>query len=237
MQELANTPQKAVVILSGGLDSTTVLSLGMRGLILDASGPATPCAAVSFRYGQRHEKEVEHAEQIATYWNVPFFAYDIPRVATSHLTLPGTDLDQELSDYVAVRPLSWHPHRNALMIILAAQLACRRGTNIVMGGWHQDDNAYPDCTYPFLRAMEDMLRVSGDDDGFRVLSPLLHMKKVEIVKAAIRSNAPIELTWSCYKGGEKQCGTCGTCKQRKLAFKEAGVPDPVPYADPTVYDD
>jgi len=231
----------AVVILSGGLDSATAAAMAQAGSVSVPSGatiaPVTSVAAVSFDYGQRHSKELGSALLIAQTMNIRYFRFILPRIVPSHLTRPSGDLETSLSEYESVLPSSWHPHRNAMMITAAAQLASSLGVNTVIGGWHQEDVAYPDCTEEFLMSMERMLRISGADPDFMVVAPLLEMTKVEIVQTAVRFRVPIELTWSCYEGGDAQCGKCGTCKQRKKAFREAGVMDPVPYADSTVYDD
>jgi len=226
-----------VVILSGGLDSATAAMMACMGAVRNG-GDVIPVAAVAFDYGQRHLKELDSASLIAQHLDIPFYKFRLPRVIPSHLTEPGTSLEMKLSDYEGPElPPSWHPHRNAAMIVAAAQLASFMKVSNILGGWHQEDVAYPDCSEEFLYTMAQMLRVSGADPSFRILSPLIYLTKLQIVEAAIQYKVPIELTWSCYVGGDVQCGKCGTCKQRKLAFAQAEYTDPVPYADATVYDD
>jgi 7-cyano-7-deazaguanine synthase len=221
--------RRAVVVLSGGLDSTTMAySLRDQGYAL---------AAISFDYGQRHRKELEFAEQISADLGASWTLIDLHAAGLTKI-LGGSALTD---DAVAVPDghyadesmrITVVPNRNAIMLSIACALAVTREAEAVAFGAHTGDHfIYPDCRPEFVRAFATMVNLAVE--GFasiEIITPFLSMTKAGIVKLGDELHVPFERTWSCYKGGAVHCGTCGTCYERREAFALAQV------ADPTVYE-
>lgn len=217
----------AIAIVSGGLDSVTlVYELLARGY--------TP-HMVSFDYGQRHLHELIFARQLADRLGVPHDIVDLTSVG-AHLT--GSALTDNIpvpdGHYAdANMRITVVPNRNAIMLAIAYGIAVARGASAVATGIHAGDHAiYPDCRPEFAGMFHMMQRVATQ--GFaradlHLLTPFVHIGKHDIVARGAALGVPFAETWSCYKGGEYHCGTCGTCVERREAFALAGV------ADPTVY--
>ncbi|MGW2544226.1 7-cyano-7-deazaguanine synthase QueC [Kitasatospora sp. NPDC001574] len=223
------TPRHAVVIASGGLDSTTVAYwLADRGSRL---------SLLSFDYGQRHRKELDFARRIADRLGARHEEVDLGglgRLLTgSALTDPAVGVPD--GHYTAESMSSTVvPNRNAIMLDVAVGLAVAWGADAVAFGPHAGDHAvYPDCRSSFLDLFAETAKAGNEGflaDGFEVLAPFIDMAKADIVEVGRRVGVPFEDTWSCYKGGELHCGTCGTCTERIEAFSLAGVEDPTEYA-------
>ena len=222
---------QAVVLLSGGLDSSTALARTIeRGCEI---------VALTFSYGQRHDKELGSAKKVAEHYGVQrqiTVDLDIGKYMDSSLTQlsmripPGAD---EQSDGSSI-PSTYVPARNIMFMSIAAAIAESVGADrVVIAVNSVDFSDYPDCTPQFIDAYQKMLEVGtrGGVDGRAVLidAPLLEMSKAEIVREAVRLGVPLELTWSCYAGGDKACGVCDSCRLRLKGFREAGVDDPVEY--------
>ncbi|KWW97750.1 7-cyano-7-deazaguanine synthase [Carbonactinospora thermoautotrophica] len=222
-------PRHAVVIASGGLDSTAVAYwLADQGSEL---------LLVSFDYGQRHRIELDHARRIAETLNARHEIVDLTSVGRLLTGSALTDANVPVPDghYTDVSMRSTVvPNRNALMLDVAVGAAVAAGADAVALGIHAGDHPiYPDCRPAFLDAYARLAKVANEGflvAGFRVLAPFLCSSKADIVRTAAALGVPFELTWSCYKGGPTHCGVCGTCTERREAFTLAGVPDPTTYA-------
>lgn len=218
---------KALAIVSGGLDSVTLAYL------LHAEGYHLHLLA--FDYGQRHKKELAFAELCARRLKADFDIIDL-----SHLGkyLKGSALtdDIEVPDGHYAAPnmaITVVPNRNAIMLALAYGIAVAEQTELVALGAHGGDHfIYPDCRPEFVAAFDAMQRHAVEGFGhpkLHLAAPFLHFGKHQIVKLGTALQVPYGDTWSCYKGGERHCGTCGTCVERREAFELAGVPDPTAY--------
>ncbi|MEK7656729.1 MAG: 7-cyano-7-deazaguanine synthase QueC [Elusimicrobiota bacterium] len=216
-----------MVLLSGGLDSAAclywALSRGWR------------CTALSVRYGQRHARERAAARAVARAARVSLVEIDLklPWLSVSSLVdrskrLPDTPLSKIGRGRI---PSTYVPARNSILLSLAASLADARGARaVVLGANCLDSSGYPDCRPGFLRAFDRVLargtRAGVEGEGIRVLAPLLKLDKAGIVRLARTLKMPMELTWSCYRGGRRPCGTCDSCRLRAKGFQEAGMKDP-----------
>lgn len=213
--------KKAVVLLSGGLDSTTALFWARRDW---------RCEALSVRYGQRHGRELRAARKVAKAAGVTLHEVSLalPWLKTSSLV----DAGKALPDVPLAKigrggvPSTYVPGRNTIFLALAASLADAVGARaIVIGANALDYSGYPDCRPEYLRAFEAAARRGTRQTKLAVLAPLLRLSKAGIVELARKVKAPIELTWSCYAGGGRPCGRCDSCKLRAKGFAEAGVVD------------
>lgn len=215
--------KKAVVLLSGGLDSTTALYWAKR----EGYEPV----ALAVAYGQRHVKELRAARAVARAARATLHevTLKLPWLSGSSLTnerlrLPDLPLARIGSGGV---PSTYVPGRNTVFLALAASLADALGADaVVIGANALDYSGYPDCRPPFIRAFETAARRGTRRARLRVLAPLLRLDKAGIVRLARKVGAPLELTWSCYAGAARPCGRCDSCKLRAKGFREAGRPDP-----------
>jgi 7-cyano-7-deazaguanine synthase len=215
--------RKAIVLLSGGLDSTTALYWAR------AKGYAPEGLAVL--YGQRHAKELKAARAVARAAKVPLHEVTLrlPWLGGSSLTnarlrLPDLPLARIGMGGV---PSTYVPGRNTMFLALAASLADAAGADaVVIGANALDYSGYPDCRPPFIRAFEKTARQGTRRARLKLLAPLLRLDKAGIVRLARRVGAPLELTWSCYAGTPRPCGRCDSCKLRAKGFREAGAVDP-----------
>lgn len=229
---------KALVLSSGGVDSTTCL-----GIAINKYGSDNVITA-SLYYGQKHDKELECARKVAEYYKVKHIEEDISNImkyANSVCTLikGGNDIQHKsYADQIKAnedgRVDTYVPFRNGLLLSIATAYADSLfpGEEVeIYYGAHADDacgNAYADCTPEFAEAIDKAINI-GTYNKISVCRPLINMNKSEVVKTGLELNVPYHLTWSCYEGKEKQCGTCGTCIDRKKAFLDNGVSDPVEY--------
>jgi 7-cyano-7-deazaguanine synthase len=218
---------KAIAIVSGGLDSVTLAYL------LHAEG--YNLHLLSFDYGQRHKKELAFAELCAKRLNAEFDVVDLS-ILGKHLK--GSALTDDISvpdgHYAAPNmAITVVPNRNAIMLSIAYGIAVAENAELVAIGAHGGDHfIYPDCRPEFIASFDSMQRHAVKGFGhpkLRLEAPFLHLGKHQIVKLGSVLQVPYGDTWSCYKGGEKHCGTCGTCVERKEAFELAGVLDPTEY--------
>ena len=217
--------KKAVVLFSGGLDSTTCLYW--------AVSQGYQCETLTVSYGQRHAREVEFARQIGEKLGIKqhIITLDLPWLKincslTGDLKLPDEPLEKITDGHI---PSTYVAGRNLLFLSLAGSLADSIGADAIIAGPNAVDfSGYPDCTPDFYTAAARALNLGtkmGVTEGLEVLAPLMHLSKTEIVKLAASLHVPFELTWSCYAGGEKPCGHCDSCKLRARGFLEAGVHD------------
>lgn len=229
---------KALVLSSGGVDSTTCI-----GIAVDKYGKENVITA-SLYYGQKHDKELECARKIAEYYGVKHIEEDISNImkyANQVCTLikGGKNIEhksyaEQIEENGEGRVATYVPFRNGLLLSIATAYADSLFPNEeveIFYGAHADDaagQAYADCSPEFAEAMNKAINI-GTYNKISINRPLINMNKAEVVKTGLKLNVPYELTWSCYEGKEKQCGKCGTCIDRKKAFKENGVDDPVGY--------
>lgn len=222
---------KALVLFSGGVDSTTCLALAVTKY------GAAEVLALSVSYGQKHTKELEAAKAVAAYYGVKLQTLDLAAIfADSDCSLlKGREAEIPKETYAEQlrktdgNPVSTYvPFRNGLFLASAASIALSHGCEVIYYGAHADDaagNAYPDCSVDFNDAINDAI-FYGSGQQLHVEAPFVECSKAEIVAVGLRLQAPYHLTWSCYEGGEKPCGVCGTCRDRAAAFAENGIADP-----------
>jgi 7-cyano-7-deazaguanine synthase len=226
---LAVPPTSAVVLASGGLDSTT-LAFWLRDR-------GTRVRMLSFDYGQRHARELECAKQVAGTLRTPHDIADLRSlgrlVRGSALTDPGVPVPDGHYAAESMRA-TVVPNRNAVLLDIAVAVAIANGCAGVAFGAHGGDHAiYPDCRPAFVAAFTASAALANEGflpAGFQVAAPFLNCDKAKVVRLGSQLGVPFALTWSCYKGGAVHCGTCGTCTERREAFHLAGVADPTPYA-------
>jgi 7-cyano-7-deazaguanine synthase len=215
----------ALVLLSGGLDSTTLLT---RAVL---SSTVSRVEAVFVNYGQRHIRERESSILIAQLLGVKWHQLDLTGFGQSvRSALTSRDVDVPHGHYAAENmSLTVVPGRNAVFLSAAAGLAATLGLDQVQAAVHAGDHPiYPDCRPEFMTALGQALRL-GYDVALR--TPFVTYTKAQIAFLATEYGAPVALSWSCYEGGERHCGRCGTCVERAEAFHLAGAPDPTDYAD------
>jgi 7-cyano-7-deazaguanine synthase len=221
----------AVVLLSGGLDSSTVLAIAKeRGFAV---------TAVTVDYGQRHARELESARAVAQSMGVRdhlFLRVELGEEVDSSLTRGDREVPRDREIDGAGIPSTYVPSRNIIFLSVAASIAESRGAEaIFIAANSVDFSGYPDCTPEFLEAFRRTLDVGTkagrDGRGIRVEAPVLRMTKKEIVSEAVRLGVPLELTWSCYVGGDRACGRCDSCRLRLRGFSQAGVEDPLEYEE------
>ena len=219
----------AVVLLSGGLDSTTTLA--------QAIADGCDVTALSFRYGQRHTKELVSAANVAKFFNVKHVIVDIDlSMFRSALTRPEIDVPENRDESQMGQdiPVTYVPARNIIMMSVATGL-CESvdADRIYIGANVVDYSGYPDCRPEFFEAFEKMIAVGTkagvEGHPIRICTPILHSSKADIVRLGKKLGAPLHLTWSCYEGGEKACGRCDSCQLRLAGFKEAGYKDEIEY--------
>ena len=217
---------KALVLFSGGLDSTVLAAQ------LQADGVET--RLLSIDYGQRHAKELDKAEKIAHALGLPHRILRLsdlgPLLGGSSLTddqveLPEGHYAEESMKATVV------PNRNMILLALAGGHALSIGFDTIAYAAHAGDHTiYPDCRPEFADAMEKALGLA-DWQNLNLHRPFVNFRKEELVRKGNELGAPLELTWSCYAGRDKHCGKCGTCVERKEAFALAKVEDPTEYED------
>lgn len=230
--------KKAMVVFSGGIDSTTCLAMA-----IDLYGKEK-VVALSFTYGQKHSVELEHAKAITEYYGVEHIIRDISEIYKGNTTcklLKGNE-DVEHTRYEEQTEANGHhavdtyvPFRNGIMLAYATALAIEKNCETIYYGAHADDasgNAYPDCSSAFNNAMGEAIK-EGTGGEVRIYDPIIHLHKNEVIRRGIELGAPYYLTYSCYEGHEKPCGTCPSCRKRIESFLANEVTDPVQYENDT----
>lgn len=216
--------QTGVVLTSGGLDSTVVASIAVSECI--------ETLFVTFDYGQRHGREIEAARAVSAHFGSEQIIATLNADAWggSALTDPSQELElgRDIGDSI---PATYVPARNLIFLSVALGIAEAREADAVYIGVNSlDYSGYPDCRPEFIASFERTgelaLKRGVEGNPVKIMTPLIAMTKAEIVAEAIRTGAPIELTWSCYAGGSTPCGLCDSCNLRARGFAEAGVVDP-----------
>lgn len=223
---------KAMVLSSGGIDSTTCL-----GVAVEKYGKEN-VIALSISYGQKHDKEIMASHAVAKYYGVEHIHLDLAKIfeysncsLLQHSTqeIPEKSYAEQLKKADGKPVSTYVPFRNGLFLASAASLALSKECGVIYYGAHADDaagSAYPDCSSEFNQAISDAIYI-GSGNQLKIEAPFVNMTKAEVVKIGLELKVPYELTWSCYEGKEEPCGVCGTCIDREEAFRLNGVTDPV----------
>lgn len=222
---------RALVLLSGGIDSSTCLAIA-----IDQYG-SDNVIALSVFYGQRHDKEMESAKAVAKYYGVKHIELDLKPIfdgakcsllKESEEQIPNESYADQLAKTDGKPVSTYVPFRNGLFLCTAASIAISNDCKEIYYGAHADDsagNAYPDCSEDFNNAIRAAVCI-GSGKQVNVVAPFIKATKAEVVKTGLDLGVPYELTWSCYNGKDKPCGVCGTCIDRQKAFEKNGVKDP-----------
>ena len=221
-------PQLAICLVSGGMDSCVTAAI--------AHGENEELAFLHVSYGQRTEKrELESFEALADHYEVKLRLVisleQLARIGSSSLTdeaIPVTTANLGSSHI----PSSYVPFRNAHLLSAAVSWGeVINASAIYIGAVAEDSSGYPDCRPEFYEAFQNAIDLgTNPETHLTIRTPVIHMKKSEIVRKGVELGAPLHLTWSCYQASEQACGACDSCALRLRAFREAGVPDPIPYA-------
>lgn len=222
---------KAVVLSSGGLDSSVCMRL--------ADMQHSEVISVSFKYGQKHTTELDHAIMVADYYEAQNIQIRLPEIfaGTESTLIEANELEmpemsyEEIDETYGVSP-TYVPFRNANLLSMATAVALVEGASEVWAGMHAEDAhnwAYPDCTPEFLGAMAGAIYV-GSYHQVRLITPLQWLTKADVVALGHSLDVPFELTMSCYEGTVPACGTCPTCVGRINAFRANDLVDPIEYA-------
>lgn len=225
--------KKAVVLLSGGMDSTTVLYM--------AKSQDYEVYAISFDYGQRHYKELDCAKAVAEragvkehiIINTNMNAWGGSALTDANISVPDSNPDNNMNKNKI--PVTYVPARNMIFLSFAASYAEVIGAqDIFLGVSEVDYSGYVDCRQEFIDAMENAINlgtVCAVEEGrkIKIHAPLVHMSKADEIKLGIESGVDYGLTWTCYRGEKLACGTCDSCSLRLKAFEEAGYADPIEY--------
>jgi 7-cyano-7-deazaguanine synthase len=218
--------QKAVVILSGGMDSTLCSYI--------AKNSGYEIIALHFNYGQRTMKrelkafkdicedlKVENSYEI----DLPFFK----QIGASALT--DDTIDVPVNGIENCVPITYVPFRNGIFLSIANAIAEKEGASAIFIGVVQEDSSgYPDCTDEFISSMSNSMDLgTKKETKVKIVTPLVHLTKEQIVKKAVELNVPLQFTWSCYKNEEKACGVCDSCRLRLKGFSLANQEDPIEY--------
>lgn len=223
---------KALVLSSGGVDSTTAL-----GLAVKKYGKEN-VIALSVSYGQKHTKEIEAAKKVATFYGVEQLFMDLSKIfqysncsllQQSTEEIPEESYEKQIEKTKGDKPVSTYvPFRNGLFLSAGASIALSKDCSVIYYGAHADDAAgfaYPDCSPKFNKAMNEAI-FEGSGHQLKIEAPFVNINKASVVKMGLEIGVPYELTWSCYEGNDKPCGKCGTCIDRAAAFKANGISDP-----------
>ena len=215
---------KAVVLLSGGLDSATTAAI--------AIAEGYQAISLSFRYGQRHQRELDAATKIAKILGIKeHYVVDVnlsqwggSSLTDKSMTIPQQGIQPEII------PSTYVPGRNTVFIAIALSLAeAKNAQAIYLGINAVDYSGYPDCRPEYLQAYQQLANLSSkvgiEGNSLQLVAPLVNDSKADIVRRALKLNVPIADTWSCYQGGETPCGLCDSCRIRDRALIEAGYPE------------
>jgi len=227
-----NDPEhkKAVVVLSGGMDSCVCAALAVKDF------GAKHVAALHVSYGQRTEAREQQAfreicDRLAIERRLMVRNQALGEIGGSALTDSALAVPTGSAPTPGQQiPITYVPFRNAHFLSVAVSWAEVLGAEtIYIGAVEQDSSGYPDCRPEYYEAFNRVVRAGTKEGKIRIVTPLIAMRKSEIVRLGAQLGAPFELTWSCYSGQQKACGACESCVLRLRAFEAAGIPDPIPY--------
>lgn len=223
---------KAVILLSGGLDSSTTL--------YQAKADGYECYAISFDYQQRHRRELEYAKASARCAGVKdhqIVSFDLRQWGGSALTDNDLDLPEErtLAEMSQNIPITYVPARNTIFLSFGLSYAeAIDAQRVYVGVNALDYSGYPDCRPDYIQAMQKVFdlgtKQGREGTAIEIATPLIDLKKTEIIQLGNQLGVPWEQTWSCYAGGDLACGVCDSCRLRLAAFAELGLQDPLSYA-------
>lgn len=226
--------RRAVVLLSGGLDSAVAATI--------AKCERYDLYALTFDYGQRHKKEIEAAKAVGhalrvkdhRVLRVPLDVFGGSALTDARILVPKNRPMEEIGAGI---PATYVPARNTIFLSFGLAYAETVGANAVFIGAHAlDYSGYPDCRPEYFEAFNELAKLATkatvEGRSIRIHAPLVGWDKTKIVETGVDLKAPLQLTWSCYEGGAAACGVCDSCQLRIRAFAGAGVKDPVPYAAP-----
>jgi 7-cyano-7-deazaguanine synthase len=214
-----------LVLLSGGLDSTVCMALA------DRARDDGALLALSFDYGQRHRHEIDHAAGVAGHYRAEHLIVQLDTSAWGGSALTDDSIDIPAGGTEDGIPVTYVPARNSIFLAVALGVAEARQLDSVWIGVNAIDySGYPDCRPEFIEAFR-AVAATGQKRGvegnpIQIAAPLIEVTKAEIVRLGRELDAPLHLTWSCYRGGDRPCGTCDACLLRARGFAEAGVDDP-----------
>lgn len=226
--------ERAVVLSSGGVDSTTCIGIAVDRFT------AENVSTVSAFYGQKHRRELEAAAKVADFYGLPHYEIDLsaifkysncPLLSHSTQAIVHKSYAQQIAENGEGMVMTYVPFRNGLILsaVTALAVSLYPGDDIhIYIGAHADDaagNAYADCSKAFTDSLGEAIHI-GTYGKVKLEAPFVGMSKSQVVKEGLRLGVPYELTWSCYEGGERPCGSCGTCIDRAAAFAANGVKDP-----------
>jgi 7-cyano-7-deazaguanine synthase len=227
---MSENKKKAVIILSGGLDSTTCM-----GMALELGYELYP---LTFDYGQRHHIEIENARSVAEYYGVLKqhkviklgFLQDFGGSALTDQTI-DVPVGEEAASEI---PVTYVPGRNLLFLSIATSFAEASGADAIYIGVNAlDYSGYPDCRPEFIHKFEEVIalatKVGVEGNGLQISTPLIEWSKAEIIREGVRLKVPYHLTTSCYNGRAEACGECDSCRLRLKGFTDAGLKDPIAY--------
>jgi len=220
-----STKPCAVVLLSGGMDSCVCAALAVRDY---------NAAAVHVSYGQRTEERERQSflaicERLGIHDKLVVRNEALRAIGGSALTDEGIAVPQSAAVGEGV-PVTYVPFRNAHFLAVAVSWAEVLGAEkVYIGAVEPDSSGYPDCRPAYYKAYNEVVQTGTKDGRIKVVTPLIAMRKAEIVRLGLELGAPFDLTWSCYSREDKACGVCDSCVLRLLAFQDAGAEDPIPY--------
>jgi len=211
--------KKAVILLSGGLDSTTTLYF--------AKNYGFKCYALIFDYGQRHRREIRSAVAVAKHAKVPY------QVIKIRLPWKGSSLLDKKDRIPSNRhigksiPTTYVPGRNTIFLSFAISYAEAIGAEAVFIGANAIDySGYPDCRPQYYKVFQKVIQKGTKAKGIKIVTPLINMKKSQIIRLGLKLGAPLYLTWSCYRGGKYPCGVCDSCRIREKGFRNLAHLEP-----------
>lgn len=219
--------ERAVVLLSGGLDSVTCLAIACQ---------SREVHALTFDYGSKHSREIEAAKAVAKKLGAAkhtIMKIQLDAIGGSSLLDDDVEIEKtgEITDEI---PSSYVPARNLTFLSLGVALAEATGAGeVYIGANAIDYSGYPDCRPEFIDAFQSAVekgtKAGIEGRGVRIIAPLLKMSKGQIIQKGVELGVPYELTWTCYAGGERACGKCEACVIRLKGFADAGLADPIEY--------
>ena len=217
--------KRAVCIISGGMDSAVASFIAKKD--------GYEIVAVHFNYGQRtQKKELQAFEALVKVLEAKSYVIDLDffkQIGASALV--DRDIAVPEDGIKPGIPVTYVPFRNGIFLSIAAAIAEKeKASAIYIGVVEEDSSGYPDCRQSFIEAMQKAINLgTKDETTISVKTPLIHLKKEDIVSLGLELGVPLELTWSCYQSEEKACGVCDSCRLRLKGFAKAGVEDPIPY--------
>lgn len=225
---MEKSKELAVCLVSGGMDSLVCAAI--------ANETHENLAFLHLNYGQKTEKrELESFQKIADFYNVPANLRKIidvtflKQIGGSSLTDDAIEVKKFQGDSEEI-PDSYVPFRNTHIISMAVSWAEVVGAKkIYIGAVYEDSSGYPDCTPKYYEAINNLIKVGTKNGDIQVVTPVIYLKKDQIVQKAVELNAPLAHSWSCYERNDKACGVCDSCALRLRGFEKAGVVDPIEY--------